>query len=1531
VSHPFTHYALRFPIHDQRSTTNDQRFQAILLDKNLLFLTRLINLRSGEKLKPMKKSINPGTWRWLSILFLMLSGSIYAQTPKLVYDINPGSSGSSANDFAVFNGKLYFQADDGTHGIELWVYDGTSKPSMVADINSGSGWSDPRVLTVYKNKLYFQADDGTHGRELWVYDGTNNPKMVYDIYSGSSGGLDGFYPSMMVFNDTLYFTADDGTHGGELWKYDGVNNPKMVADINSGSSGSIPQYFAVYHNALYFEGDDGKNGSELYKYDGTAAPALAADIQSGSGSSTPTFLTVFNGLLYFAADDGNKGSELWQYDYSTGKAKIAADINSGIGGSLPQYLTVYKNQLYFSADDAVDGAELWTYTSSGSASMVYDIYPGNFNASFPANFCVYNDTLYFSANDGTYGMELWKYGGGGTPKMVADIYAGSYGSFPTDPVVYKNTMYFGADDSTHNMELWKLAVPCKPVTSTFTITACDSFKWINKVTYYADNNTAKDTLVSSTGCDSIVTLNLTIKKSVKNDLYVTACRSYNWLGVDLTSSFTYSKKFTGHNGCDSIVYLHLKINQPTSSAEYVITCGSYTWWGTTYTSSTTAHHIIPNSVGCDSDITLNLAITTPPTRDTFAKACDRFTWYGNTYTSSTTATQVLKSNNGCDTTVTLHLTIGHPESTDFNYVTCEPVTVNGKTYTESGQYTQRLTSSCGCDSILNIHYLKKFPKDTASEVACTSFSMNGKTYTKSGFYNATIGTCDPIILNLTILKPDTTVISLTSCDNYTLNGTSYFKSGTYFQKFKNKGGCDSIVVLQLIIHKNYMSIDKHFSCGPYTWIDGKTYTTSTQSAYKTYKTSTGCDSIIYLDLTIGTPNSAYIHITNCNPVTINGQLYGTTGAYTQHLTNKAGCDSILVVDYFKIIKDSTINVDTCNSYTLNGTTYTSSGTYTQNIVGCPGKITLNLKIRKGTASTTKITACKTYTWNGDTYTTSGTYSKSFTNAAGCDSTATLNLTIANGSTSSTDITACATKPYTWLGHTYSTSGTYMDTVKDVNGCDSIAKLNLSLSSILRLGQDIPVPGERYNEEVPCFSRDGNTMAILSNTDYGLSPVLSMYSWDGTNWQQKATKTIAFNFDPATVIFSDTYISLSKDGKTVAVSADAHGDNNIYGATYLFSFDGSNLSPKGNVLAGDGTTTTFGGPISLSADGNAIGIGNYNGRYTYSGTVTAAIKVLYYDAGTWKEKGKPVFNQAEIGELAMGTSISLSDDGNTVAIGGVSLNFYGRGIDTNARVFQWDGTAWSQKGNTFTGLCKFIYNSELSYCDVNLSADGSILVLGNPTKDDGSVNIFKWANNQWVKRYSIQNPAGEHSMGSMVVLSDDGNNLLTFAYGSGQNYYSGKLHFYKWNGNSYIDTLKINGYNHSQYMNHIALSGNGKRYGYSFYNDAKGLITASAFEFCGNGSGIDEPKGNIPGYDDHFAVYPNPNNGFFTIKNPAGLLNKQNQDAQYMIYNMQGKMIQQGRLDKPENTVSIADAPPGIYLIRMQIGTAPGYSTMLIKQ
>ena len=142
----------------------------------------------------------------------------------------------------------------------------------------------------------------------------------------------------------------------------------------------------------------------------------------------------------------------------------------------------------------------------------------------------------------------------------------------------------------------------------------------------------------------------------------------------------------------------------------------------------------------------------------------------------------------------------------------------------------------------------------------------------------------------------TTIVN--ACDNFQWNGVLYDSSGTYFYHTTNLSGCDSIATLELTIDNSVSSTDIQTACDSYTWIDGNTYTSSNNTASYFLQTVNGCDSIIYLDLQLNNSVSYTDVQVACDSFTwIDGNTYtssNNTAMFVSQATN--GCDSIIYLD-----------------------------------------------------------------------------------------------------------------------------------------------------------------------------------------------------------------------------------------------------------------------------------------------------------------------------------------------------------------------------------------------------------------------------------------------------------------------------------------------------------------------------------------------------------------------------------------------------------------------------------------------------------
>jgi len=379
-----------------------------------------------------------------------------------IKDIRPGAASSGPQSLVAVGGAVYFAADDGISGSELWKTDGTAAGTVrVRDIRAGATGSNPRSFTVAGSTVYFAANDGTSGEELWKTDGTAAGTVrVRDIQIGSAGSTP---TDLTVAGSTLYFQA-----AGKLWKTDGTAaGTAIVADITPAGGGR-PQFAAV-GDTLYFVANDGISGVELWKTDGTAdGTVLVKDIAEFRGGSYPGYLTAVGSTLFFAANNGSRfGNQLWKTDGTESGTVLIKDFPPQERAASPKSLTVVGSTLYFTADDGRDGRELWKTDGTVEGTVVVrDIRPGMVGSE-PRFLAAVGSEVYFQANDGMTGSELWKSDGTATGTVrVNDIRRGAAGSVPYYLTVVGSTVYFEADDGVTGAELWRVRTadpPAAPV------------------------------------------------------------------------------------------------------------------------------------------------------------------------------------------------------------------------------------------------------------------------------------------------------------------------------------------------------------------------------------------------------------------------------------------------------------------------------------------------------------------------------------------------------------------------------------------------------------------------------------------------------------------------------------------------------------------------------------------------------------------------------------------------------------------------------------------------------------------------------------------------------------------------------------------------------------------------------------------------------------------------------------------------------------------------------------------------------------
>ncbi len=269
-------------------------------------------------------------------------------------------------------------------------------------------------------------------------------------------------------------------------------------------------------------------------------------------------------------------------------------------------------------------------------------------------------------------------------------------------------------------------------------------------------------------------------------------------------------------------------------------------------------------------------------------------------------------------------------------------------------------------------------------------------------------------------------------------------------------GDRDIFIQRLIPCVNSLDTIDITSCGSLNSQSGNQYWISSGSYFDTIINSEGCDSVLFVNLTIQNSESAML-VTSCEEfISPSGNyVWTSSGDFYDTIPNSIGCDSLITIHL--IINESseeTITESNCNNYLSPSGNFiwTSSGIYMDTIsnsYGCDSILTIDLTIYNSTNSFVSETSCENMVSpSGDeVWGVSGVYYDTIMNATGCDSTITIDLEIITNSSSSLQDTSCFSYISPSGIYNWNSNGTYFDTLTNYKGCDSIITLDLVITNI----------------------------------------------------------------------------------------------------------------------------------------------------------------------------------------------------------------------------------------------------------------------------------------------------------------------------------------------------------------------------------------------------------------------------------------------------------------------------------------------------
>ena len=632
------------------------------------------------------------------------------------------------------------------------------------------------------------------------------------------------------------------------------------------------------------------------------------------------------------------------------------------------------------------------------------------------------------------------------------------------------------------------------------------------------------TLTDINGADSTVTRRLTVNPIYDEDYPAVICddATYTFSGTVYNTTGDYTHNLTTVDGCDSTVTLHLTVNAVTYSTidttilENALT--AFRFNGHSFNSAVTNQLItVTNAAGCDSIITFTLHVipnVSTLVDSTICASTLPLTWNGKTFTASGAQSALLHTADGADSTVTMTVTVNpiYDDTTRVTICDNQQTTFNGVSYNHTCTHTDTLTTSQGCDSVttlvltVNPTHVSEF-----SDTTCDNqpYTFGGAVRGSEGDHVhtfANIYQCDSTVtLHLHIDSVTHSSVAETIVQNdlpHTFNGVTYTLA--QMEAFRdshpgepladvititNAAGCDSVISHTLTVNWNqhttvYQSIcDNQF---PLDW-DGTAFVQSDHHAGDTVivKEVTladidGADSIVTRRLHVFPTYATSFADTICddNTYTYNSNTYTVTGNYPNTLQSIDHCDSIVTLqltvnavtysDLFDTIVENQM------PYSLNGQTYTLPQTSAiaplvhflrdtvtiTNVRQCDSIIDLRLYVHMNVYDTVDSTICNNLLplqWNARLFSGGNQPSASpqagtlayqlddtLTAWTGADSILTMRLHVNPTYSLHFYDTICNNEQVTFNETVYNTAGSYPHPMTSSLQCDSLETLHLTV-------------------------------------------------------------------------------------------------------------------------------------------------------------------------------------------------------------------------------------------------------------------------------------------------------------------------------------------------------------------------------------------------------------------------------------------------------------------------------------------------------
>lgn len=325
-----------------------------------------------------------------------------------------GSGGifGSANQLSALTvgGAMYFAADDGITGLELWKTDGTAAGTEeVADLAPGPASSQPILVGVFGGRLVFEAQDGASISQLYITDGTTAGTLNLTNYTTAGAGAgtqlisvgSKFYFAGAASQAQQYVYVSDGTPAGTR----PLNNPYGIAAVNFVSS------FSLAGSLVLYEAD-----SSLWSIDPTTDSIGAVAAAGGAGSGPPIITPLVGmsgGYVLFMVDLPGNALQLWRSDGTAAGTHTVAPPGFNLSLPNPFFFESVGTRVLFPGYDSTNGFQVWSSdgTAANTVRLTSAPQPGQAPAAiYPG---VVNGVAYFALPGGSASgtVSIWRSNG----------------------------------------------------------------------------------------------------------------------------------------------------------------------------------------------------------------------------------------------------------------------------------------------------------------------------------------------------------------------------------------------------------------------------------------------------------------------------------------------------------------------------------------------------------------------------------------------------------------------------------------------------------------------------------------------------------------------------------------------------------------------------------------------------------------------------------------------------------------------------------------------------------------------------------------------------------------------------------------------------------------------------------------------------------------------------------------------------------------------------------------------------------------